>query len=173
MIRSLGDIASAVVVFALASSPRVGAQTPISIRAADGGTIAADSYGAGPHGVVLAHGGRFDRSSWKDLASQMAAIGFRIVAIDFRAAVDARAGQETPCLYDEHCLAKDVGAAMRYLRATGAKTISLVAPRWRCRRSGDDRRALERHRRRRPARTHVRQIARQDSGAQALSRCTL
>jgi len=124
--RSLGSIAFAAVALALARSPRAGAQTPISIRAADGGTIAADSYGAGPHGVVLAHGGRFDRSSWKDLASQMAAIGFRVVAIDFRAAVDARAGRETPCLYNEHCLAKDVTAAMRYLRTSGAKTISLV-----------------------------------------------
>jgi len=105
---------------------RAGAQTPIAIRAADGGTVAADSYGAGPRGVVLAHGGRFDRSSWKPLATQMAAIGFHVVAIDFRAAVDARAAHETPCLYDEHCLAKDVAAAMRYLRANGAKTISLV-----------------------------------------------
>lgn len=105
---------------------RIGAQTPIAIRAADGGTISADSYGAGPHGVVLAHGGRFDRSSWRPLASQMAAIGFHVVAIDFPATVEARAGHETRCLYDEHCLAKDVAAAMGYLRASGAKTISLV-----------------------------------------------
>lgn len=102
------------------------AQTPVSMRATDGGVVAGDIYGAGQRGVVLAHGGRFDRTSWRDQASELAAAGFRVLAIDFRAAVEARAGRESPCLYDEACLAKDVLAAMRYLRGTGAKTVSLV-----------------------------------------------
>jgi pimeloyl-ACP methyl ester carboxylesterase len=102
------------------------AQTPVSIRATDGGVVAGDIYGAGDRGVVLAHGGRFDRTSWRDQALELAAAGFRVLAIDFRAAVAARAGRESPCLYDETCLAKDVLAAMRYLRDTGAKSVSLV-----------------------------------------------
>ena len=84
----------------------------ISIRAADGGLVNADVYGSGPRGVVLAHGGRFDRTSWRDLAQKLVAGHFRVVAIDFRAAVEARGGHETACIYDETCLAKDVLAAV-------------------------------------------------------------
>lgn len=102
------------------------AQSPITIRAADGGTVEADAYGSGERGVVLAHGGRFDRTSWKDQAQELARAGFHVVAIDFRAAVEARKGRETDCLYDEKCLAKDVLAAVRYLRTAGAKTVFVV-----------------------------------------------
>ena len=98
----------------------------VSIPAPDGGSIAADEYGAGDRGVVLAHGGRFDKSSWANQAHALAGDGFRVLAIDFRAAVQARAGQEPPCLYDEKCLAVDVLAAVRYLRRTGARTIYVV-----------------------------------------------
>lgn len=109
-------------------TPRSGlcVQTSVSIRAADGGVVSADVYGSGDRGVVLAHGGRFDRASWKEQAGELVAAGFRVVAIDFRAAVEARAGRETPCLYDETCLAKDVRAAVRYLRESGAKTVSII-----------------------------------------------
>jgi esterase/lipase len=114
----------------LAGPSAVGAelapQTTISIRAADGGVVNADLYGSGPHGVVLAHGGRFNRTSWQHLAQRLVAARFRVVAIDFRASVDARAGRETQCLYDEVCLAKDVLAAVEYLRSTGATTVSIV-----------------------------------------------
>ena len=102
------------------------AQTPVSIPAPDGGLIAADIYGKGDRGLVLAHGGRFDRTSWRQQATEFATAGFRVVAIDFRAAVEARAGREGACLYDETCLAKDVLAAVRYLRQTGAKSVSMV-----------------------------------------------
>jgi pimeloyl-ACP methyl ester carboxylesterase len=105
--------------------PHAGGQ-PVAIAAADGGTIRADVYGTGTRGVVLAHGGRFDRSSWRPQATALAAAGFRVVAIDFRAAVEARAGRETPCLYDAACLAKDVVAAARYLRESGARTVAVV-----------------------------------------------
>jgi dienelactone hydrolase len=98
----------------------------ISIPTPDGGAVAADLYGTGDRGVVLAHGGRFDKSSWKAQAHRLADAGFRVVAIDFRAAVESRAGRESACLYDEKCLAIDVLAAVRYLRQTGAKTVSVV-----------------------------------------------
>jgi dienelactone hydrolase len=98
----------------------------ISIPAADGGVVTADVYGSGVRGVVLAHGGRFDRASWRDLAQRLVAVGFRVVAIDFRASVESRAGRESSCGYDEVCLSKDVIAAVDYLRSTGAKNVSLV-----------------------------------------------
>lgn len=118
-----GGVALAPILTALGS---LGAQTPVSIRAADGGVVGADSYGAGDRGVVLAHGGRFDRTSWRGQARELAAAGYRVIAIDFRAAVAARAGRGTGCLYDETCLAQDVLAAVRHLRGTGARTVSVV-----------------------------------------------
>jgi pimeloyl-ACP methyl ester carboxylesterase len=111
---------------ALLSTATLFGQTAISIPAAEGGPIGADVYGSGDRAVVLVHGGRFDRTSWKPQAKELAAAGFRVVAIDLRAGVENRAGRETPCLYDAPCLAKDVLAAVRYLRESGAKTISLV-----------------------------------------------
>lgn len=118
-----GLIGAAILV---ASSLPAAAQSSVSIRAGDGGVISGDIYGTGTRGVVLAHGGRFDRASWRDQALELADSGFLVLAIDFRAAVEARAGRETSCLYDEVCLAKDVIAAMFYLRAAGAQTVSLI-----------------------------------------------
>ena len=120
------SMASVALLGSLGVARELRAQTTVSIRAGKDGNIAADVYGAGDRGVVLAHGGRFDRASWTRQARTLADAGFHVVAIDFRAAVEARAGRETPCLYEEQCLAKDVLAAMQYLRENGAKTISIV-----------------------------------------------
>jgi pimeloyl-ACP methyl ester carboxylesterase len=98
----------------------------ITIPAPDGGAIQADTYGGGPRAVLLLHGGRLDRTSWKPQATVLAADGFRVVAIDFRASVEARAGRETSCGYDAVCLAKDVAATLAYLRQTGATSVALV-----------------------------------------------
>ena len=97
----------------------------ISIPATDG-AISADVYGASERAVILAHGGRFNRASWKAQAKVLATAGFRVLAIDFRAAIASREGKETPCLYDASCLAKDILAAVRYLRREGAKEVSIV-----------------------------------------------
>ncbi len=101
-------------------------QQPVSVPAPDGGVVRADLYGSGDRGVVLAHGGRFDKSSWQKQARALVAAGFRVIAIDFRAAEQARAGQETACLYDEKCLAVDVLAAVRYLRGAGVRTVAVI-----------------------------------------------
>jgi pimeloyl-ACP methyl ester carboxylesterase len=98
----------------------------LSIPAPDGAAIQADVYGTGPRAVVLLHGGRFDRRSWRPQATVLAADGFRVVAIDFRASVEARAGRDTGCGYDATCLAKDALAAVHYLRDHGATSIALV-----------------------------------------------
>ena len=60
------------------------AQQNISFPTQDGGRIYADLYGKGTRGVVLAHGGRFNKESWRDQAEVLASQGFRVVAIDFR-----------------------------------------------------------------------------------------
>jgi len=110
----------------LAAPTVLDAQRPVAITAPDSGVVRADEYGAGLHAVVLAHGGRHDKSSWQPQARALAAAGFRVLAIDFRAVLASRAGRESACLYDETCLAVDVLAAVRHLRSTGARKVSVV-----------------------------------------------
>ena len=110
----------------LASAPVSGPQQLVAIPAPSGDPIQGDVYGTGDRAVVLAHGGRFDKSSWQKQARVLADAGFRVLAIDFRAAVQARSGTEPPCLYDETCLSVDVLAAVRYLESQGAKSVSIV-----------------------------------------------
>lgn len=98
----------------------------VSIKAAEGPDITADQYGSGERAVILAHGGRFDRASWKKQADVLAERGFRVLALDFRASVASRKAAETPCLYDASCLAKDLLAVVRDLRRDGAKQVSIV-----------------------------------------------
>jgi ATP phosphoribosyltransferase regulatory subunit HisZ len=45
-----------------------------------GGLIYANLYGDGGRGVVLAHGGRFDKDSWEKQAQALSASGFRVLA---------------------------------------------------------------------------------------------
>src|SRR5258705_761438 len=59
-------------------------QKAVSFPTADGGVVSADLYGAGERGVVLAHGGRFNKGSWEKQAQAFAAAGFRVFAIHFR-----------------------------------------------------------------------------------------
>lgn len=89
------------------------AQEHISFPTPDGGIVQADVYGAGDRGVVLAHGGRFKKESWAKQGRILAAAGFRSVAIEFR----------DP---NSDSLRWDVLGAVRYLRKTGAKTVSVI-----------------------------------------------
>lgn len=110
----------------IAPAAPAAAQEFVAITMPDGAPVLADAYGAGGHAVVLAPGGRFDRASWAPQARALAAAGFRVLAIDFRASVRSRNGGASSCLYDAVCLARDVLAAVRYLRRTGATTVSVV-----------------------------------------------
>jgi phosphohistidine phosphatase SixA/dienelactone hydrolase len=89
----------------------------------DGGSIQGDLYyGEGSRGVVLAHGGRFDKESWIPQAQALAAAGFRVLAIDLRGY-----GQSTgPGPRDDPPRYNDVLAAVRYLRGAGARSVAVV-----------------------------------------------
>ena len=101
-----------------------GPQERVSFPTQDGGLVYADMYGKGGRGVVLAHGGRFDKASWEKQARALAEAGFRALAIDFRGYGQSRGGAQSRSLDDG--LRFDVLAAVRYLRETGAKTVSVV-----------------------------------------------
>ncbi len=96
-----------------------GAAVQVALRTNDGGVIRADEYGGGGRGVVLAHGGRFNKGSWVAQARDLAARGFRVLAIDFRGYGQSHAPAEGG-------LHHDVLAAVRYLRATGAQSVSVI-----------------------------------------------
>jgi alpha-beta hydrolase superfamily lysophospholipase len=95
----------------------------VSFPAGDGGVVHADLYGAGNRGVVLAHGMKFDKASWKEQATQLAAAGFQVAAIDFRGYGKSHGGPNSQSPRD---LYLDVLAAVDYLRGHGAQTVAVV-----------------------------------------------
>jgi pimeloyl-ACP methyl ester carboxylesterase len=100
------------------------AQQTITFPTGDGGRVCADLYGQGPRAVVLAHGGRFTKESWREQARALVSEGFRILAIDFRGfGCSSGPGQAD---FDSAPFENDVLAAVRYLKGHGAKTVSVV-----------------------------------------------
>src|SRR6516165_5750948 len=100
------------------------AQKTVSFPTEDGGLVYADAYGEGVRGVVLAHGGRFNKESWEQQARTLASAGFQVLAIDFRGYGKSKGpGDAHPMDAPLHL---DVLAAVRYLRETGAKSVSIV-----------------------------------------------
>jgi dienelactone hydrolase len=100
------------------------AQKTVSFPTEDGGLVYADVYGEGVRGVVLAHGGRFNKESWAQQARTLASAGFQVLAIDFRGYGKSKGpGDAHPMDAPLHL---DVLAAVRYLRETGAKSVSIV-----------------------------------------------
>jgi pimeloyl-ACP methyl ester carboxylesterase len=108
---------------ALLAAPAVGPEA-VSFETQDGWTIHADLYGTGDRAVVLAHGGRLTKASWEKQAPALVKAGFRVLAIDLRGfglskdgPESARAGFGSPL---------DVLAAVRYLKKSGVRTVSVV-----------------------------------------------
>jgi pimeloyl-ACP methyl ester carboxylesterase len=100
------------------------AQKSISFPTEDGGVIFADLYGAGEKGVVLAHGGPFNKESWAKQARILEAAGFRVLALDFRGYGQSHGpGQSQPLSAP---LQLDILAAVQYLRRTGSKSVSVI-----------------------------------------------
>ncbi len=84
----------------------------------------ADVYGEGARAVVLAHGGQFNKESWKKQAEILVAAKFRVLALDFRGYGKSKGpGDSDP---EDAPLYQDVLAAVRYLREIGVKSVSVV-----------------------------------------------
>ncbi len=109
---------------ALALTVVAPAQQIVSFATDDGGQVCADLFGQGSNAVVLAHGGRFNKESWHDQALSLTSAGFRVLAFDFRGfGCSSGPGQKD---FDSAPFEKDVLAAVRYLKAHDAKTVSVV-----------------------------------------------
>lgn len=104
--------------------PLASAQQTVSFATEDGGTVAADLYGSGGRGLVLAHGGRFTKESWEPQARRFAVAGFRVLAFDFRGFGKSHGPGDKD--FGSAPFQLDVLAAVRYLRAAGAKSVSVV-----------------------------------------------
>ena len=100
------------------------AQQHLSFPTQDGGIVYADLYGSAARGVVLAHGGRFNKQSWEKQARILTDAGFCALAIDFRGHGQSRGGTQSRPGDDGNRY--DVLAAVRYLRDRGTKTVSVV-----------------------------------------------
>jgi pimeloyl-ACP methyl ester carboxylesterase len=112
------------IVAILVGSHAAAAQKTVSFPTSDGGVVFADLYGTGAKGLVLAHGGRFNKESWSKQATQFVAAGFRVLAIDFRGYGKSHGPGEKD--FDSAPFQLDVLAAVRYLHTTGAKSVSVV-----------------------------------------------
>jgi len=112
------------VCLALFSMSAASAQMTVSFTTDDGATLFGDVYGSGERGVVLAHGGRFNKESWRAQELQLEAAGFRVLAFDFRGYGKSKGpGDSAPMSAP---LQLDVLAAVRYLHKIGAKHVSIV-----------------------------------------------
>jgi len=113
---------AAAILFAAAAASST--PEPVTFPTSDGGVLVGDLYGTGERGLVLAHGGRFDKESWAKQAKAFAASGFRVLAFDFRGYGKSRGpGHADPMSAP---LERDVLAAVRYLREAGARPVSIV-----------------------------------------------
>jgi len=87
--------------------------------------IQADLYGHGPRALLLLHGGRFNKESWKDQAPVFARAGFLVLAINFRGDHPNPDGSPGSYGSDEENAA-DALAAVAWLHQHGAKSISAI-----------------------------------------------
>lgn len=95
----------------------------VSFPTADGGIVFANLTGSGTRGVVLAHGGRWTKESWKPQARQLVREGYMVLAIDFR----GRGRSHGPAADSAgEGVRFDVLAAVRYLHERGATAVSVV-----------------------------------------------
>lgn len=73
---------------------------------------------------MLVHGGRFTKESWKSQARELVRSGFSVLAIDLRGFGQSKKPLQT--VPPDAGQQLDVLAAVRYLRKTGAKSVSVV-----------------------------------------------
>jgi pimeloyl-ACP methyl ester carboxylesterase len=112
------------IILALLLAGQAAVQTTVSFPTEDGGVVYADIYGEGDRAVVLVHGGQFNKESWQKQAQALADLKFRVLALDLRGYGESRGpGDSDPM---DAPIYQDVLAAIRYLRKSGAKTVSVV-----------------------------------------------
>jgi pimeloyl-ACP methyl ester carboxylesterase len=99
------------------------AQAQVSFPARDGWVIHALLHGDGDRGVVLAHGGRFNKESWQQQAMALVNAGFRVLAIDLRGYGQSQTGPPGASPDSAHL---DVLAAVSFLRRAGVRTVAVV-----------------------------------------------
>ncbi len=104
------------------SAQPASAQQSVTFVTPDGYTLHADQYGTGPRAVLLVHGGRFNKESWKKQAETLAQNGFSVLAIDFRGYGQTIPGTQTADW--KHY--PDVLSAVRYVRSHGATFVAIV-----------------------------------------------
>jgi alpha-beta hydrolase superfamily lysophospholipase len=120
----IGSLRTLILIIASLLAGTAAGQTTVSFPTEDGGLIYADVYGAGDKGVVLAHGGQFNKESWKKQAEMLAGAKFHVLAFDFRGYGKSKGpGDSDPM---DAPLQLDVLAAVHYLRKSGAKSVSIV-----------------------------------------------
>ncbi|HEY2858016.1 MAG TPA: alpha/beta fold hydrolase [Terracidiphilus sp.] len=122
--RALIGFVAAIALCGCAGGQELAAPTPVSFATSDGGLIFANLYGSGERAVVLVHGGQFDKESWDPQAKVLVAAGFRVLALDLRGYGRSRGPGDTDPMSAP--LGLDVLAAVRYLHAAGAKSVSVV-----------------------------------------------
>ena len=87
--------------------------------------VQGDLYGEGPRGLVLAHGGRFNKESWKKQAEVFAKSGFLVLAVRFRGdRLNPDGSPSSEGSGPENTA--DLIAAVSYLHRIGAKMVSAV-----------------------------------------------
>ncbi|MEN8008043.1 MAG: alpha/beta hydrolase [Candidatus Krumholzibacteriota bacterium] len=92
----------------------------VTFPSPDGGTVSADLYGDGDHGVILAHGRIFDKQSWRPLATRLAQEEMTALPIDFRGYGSSQPGEQEGALHN------DVLAAITYLQEAGMEKVSVI-----------------------------------------------
>ncbi|HXW56324.1 MAG TPA: alpha/beta fold hydrolase [Candidatus Cybelea sp.] len=113
----------AAILLALALPVSPAAFTPICFPTEDGGIVYANLYGTGDRGVVLAHGGQFNKESWDKQARELVKAGFRVLAFDFRGYGQSRGPHGGAAKEGRQF---DVLGAVAYLRKNGARSVSVV-----------------------------------------------
>lgn len=121
MTRALLAINLLIIGFGWQSSP---APVLVSFQTKDGGLIYANLYGKGEKGVVLAHGGRFNKESWDAQARELMNAGYRVLAIDFRGYGKSKGPGDSDVMSAP--LYQDVLGAVDYLRKASVRKVAII-----------------------------------------------
>jgi len=116
----VGRLLAGFFVLVVLSLPAAAAQSPVSFATADGITLRGRQWGSGHRAVVLSHMYGTDQSAWSALAPTLAGAGYRVLTYDFRG-VGRSGGRLVVGQVD-----RDVLAAIRYVRAQGARQVFLI-----------------------------------------------